>query len=114
MENQAALIETLFEKAETFGKTTFQLFKLKSIDATIDVVTILLSRLVVLLFFSLFILVLNLGIALWLGKLLGEIYYGFFIVSAFYLLIGTLLYFFLHKWIKKPIADLVISQALKY
>lgn len=113
MENQAVLIETLFEKAEAFGKTTYQLFKLKSMEVTINVVTTLLSRLVVFLVFSLFMLVLNLGIALWLGKLLGEYYFGFFIVSAFYLIVGVLLYFFLHKWIKKPIADLIISQALK-
>lgn len=113
MENQVVLIETLFEKAEAFGKTTYQLFKLKSMEVTINVVTTLLSRLVVFLVFSLFMLVLNLGIALWLGKLLGEYYFGFFIVSAFYLIVGVLLYFFLHKWIKKPIADLIISQALK-
>lgn len=113
MENPASLLETLFEKAEAFGKTTYRLSKLKSMETTIHVATSLLSRLVVLLIFSLFILVLNIGIALWLGQLLGESYFGFFIVAAFYLLAGIILHFFLHKWIKKPIAGIIISQALK-
>ncbi len=113
MDTSASLLESLFEKAETFGKTTYRLSKLKSVETTISVATSLLSRLVVFLVFSLFILVLNIGIALWLGQLLGKSYFGFFIVAAFYLLVGILLHFFLHKWIKKPIADIIISQALK-
>lgn len=113
MDTSASLLETLFEKAEKFGKTTYRLSKLKSVETTIGVATSLLSRLVVFLVFSLFILVLNIGIALWLGQLLGKSYFGFFIVAAFYLLVGILLHFFLHKWIKKPIADIIISQALK-
>jgi hypothetical protein len=62
---------------------------------------------------SMFALVLNLGVALWLGELLGKSYYGFFIVAAFYLLAGLVLHFFLQRWIRKPISDLIITQALQ-
>jgi len=47
-----------------------------------------------------------------LGDLLGKIYYGFFIVSTFYLLVGIIFHLFLHEWIKKPINDVIISEVL--
>lgn len=108
-----SLIESLFEKVEAYGKTTYELSKLKLLKTTIIVVPSLISRLVVILIITLFTLVFNLGIALLLGELLGKLYYGFFIVAAFYLIAGIILHFFLHHWIKKPISNLIIKQALQ-
>ena len=62
---------------------------------------------------SMFILILNIGIALLLGEWFGKSYYGFFIVAAFYLLAGIVLHFFLHKWIKELISAVIIKQALQ-
>ena len=62
---------------------------------------------------SLFIFVVSIGFALFLGEMLGESYYGFFIVAAVYLLTAIILHFFLHTWIRKPISDLIIKQALQ-
>ncbi|MES2619762.1 MAG: hypothetical protein V4615_02845 [Bacteroidota bacterium] len=112
-ETPVDLIETLYERAESYGKTTYELTKLKSLETTTVVVTSLVSRLSVIIMISLFALVLNIGIALWLGELLGKSYYGFFIVAGFYLLAGVVLHFFLLKWIKKPMSDLIIAQALQ-
>jgi len=103
----------LFEKAETFGKTTYELSKLKALETTTVVASSIVARLSVVLMLSIFTLVFNIGVALYLGDLLGKSYYGFFIVAAFYLIAGIVLHFFLHKWIKKPLADLIISQALQ-
>ncbi len=108
-----SLIESLFEKVEAYGKTTYELSKLKLLRTTIIVLPSLLSRMVLILIIILFTLVFNLGIALWLGELLGKLYYGFFIVAAFYLIAGIVLHFFLHHWIKKPISNLIIKQALQ-
>lgn len=113
MYHQERLIESLFEKVEVYGKTTYELSKLKLLKATIIVVPSLVSRLAVILMLTLFTLVFNIGIALLLGELLGKLYYGFFIVAAFYLVAGFLLHFFLHHWIKKPISNLIIKQALQ-
>src|SRR5579872_3427015 len=113
METPASLIELLFERAETYGKTTYELSKLKSLDATNKVATKLISSVSVVVMISLFALVLNIGIALFLGELLGKSYYGFFIVAAFYLIVGIVFHFFLHRWIKKPVSDLIITQALQ-
>jgi len=113
METPASIIETLFEKAEAYTKTTYELSKLKSLETSTRVATSLISRLSVIIMLSLFALVLNIGIALLLGEMLGKSYYGFFIVAAFYLVAGIVLHFFLLKWIKKPLSDLMITQALQ-
>lgn len=113
METTASLIEELVEKAETYSKTTYELAKLKSLETTTTVATSLVARLSVIVMLTLFALVLNIGIALWLGELLGKTYYGFFIVAAFYLITAIVLHFFLLRWIKKPMSDLIITQALQ-
>lgn len=113
METPASSIELLFERVETYSRTTYELSKLKLLETITIVVTSLVSRLSVIISISLFVLVLNIGIALWLGELLGKYYYGFFIVAAFYLVMGIILHFFLHKWLAKPVSSLIIKQALQ-
>lgn len=112
MENQASLIGTLFEKAEHYAETSAELYKLKAIYKSADVISTLIARFVVIVFITLFFLTLNIGIALWIGETLGKSYYGFFIVAGFYVLVGILLYVFRNTWIKQPFRDSIISQAL--
>lgn len=113
METPGSLIVSLFEKAEAYGKTTFELSKLRALETTTAVVTSLVSRITVIIVISLFVFALTTAIALLLGDVLGKLFYGFFIVAAFYLVAGTVLRFFLYKWIKKPVSDLIIKQALQ-
>lgn len=112
-EDPAEAIEALLGKVEVFGRTTFELSKLRALDATTRVVTTLITKVSVVLVLSLFVLVFNIGLALLLGDVLGKTYYGFFIISGFYLLVAAVLHFFMHGWIKRPITELIISQALK-
>ena len=113
METPKSLIELLFEKAEEYGITTYELTKLKLLKTTVLIVPSLLSRLIVIFIISSFIFILSIGIALFLGDLLGKLYYGFFIIAAFYLVVGIILHFYLHKWIKKPVANSIIKQILQ-
>jgi hypothetical protein len=113
METPVSLIESLFERVEAYGKTTYELSKLKLLETTTNVVTALVPRLSVFLMISLFALAFNIGIAMFLGELLGKSYYGFFIVAGFYLVTGIVLHFFLLKWSKKPLSEFIIKQALQ-
>jgi len=113
METPKSLIELLFEKVEEYGITNYELTKLKLLKTTASIAPSLLSRLIVILIISTFTLILSIGIALFLGDLLGKLYYGFFIIAAFYLIVGIVLHFYLHKWIKKPVADSIIKQILQ-
>lgn len=106
-------IELLFERAEAYARTTFELSKLKLLATTNIVVTSLIARLSRILMIAMFSFVLSIAVALWLGDILGKSYYGFFIVAGFYLVAGVVLHFFLHRWVKKPISELIIKQALQ-
>lgn len=112
METPIGAIETLFESVEEYSKTTLELSKLKALETTTLIVTLLISRLSLILTLSLFMLILNVGIGLWLGEVLGKVYYGFFIVAAFYFVAAILLYFFLPNWIKTTVSNLIIKEAL--
>lgn len=113
MEAKTNLIETLIERATDYGITSLELAKLRALDKTSEVVSSLLSHAVVVLIISLFMLFLNLGLAIWIGQLLGEIYFGFFVIAGFYGLTAILVYSFMRKWIKRTVGNTLIKQMLK-
>jgi hypothetical protein len=47
-----------------------------------------------------------------LGDYFGEVYYGFFCVGGFYGILGVILYFFLHDWIKERTSNSIVKQML--
>ena len=113
IEERKELIEDLFEKAEAYAKTNVELFKLRAADKLSEIVASLVSRIILILFFSLFFLMVNIGLAIWLGESTGHMYYGFFIVAGLYLIIALVIYALRKKIIKDPIIDGIISQILK-
>jgi len=113
METPASVIESLISKAETYGNTRYELSKLKSLENTNIIASSLLSRGIIAMTVILFLLFVNVGIALLLGELLGRSFYGFFIVASFYLLVGVVFYFFLYRWIRKPVSNFLITHLLQ-
>jgi hypothetical protein len=113
MEDNTKLIESLLERTAEYGQASFELVKLKALDKTSDAVSSLVPHTVVLVLAALFMLFLNLGLAFWLGEILGRIFYGFFVVAAFYGIAGIVLHFFMHERIKKLIGNYFIKRVLK-
>jgi len=113
MDEQSGLIESLIEKGEQYGKTTLELLKLKTLDKSADVASNLVSWLIVIIFVVLFFLILNIGVALWLGELLGKSYYGFFVVSGFYALLALIFVIFRKQLIKDPLNNSIVEQVLE-
>lgn len=113
MEDNTDLLETLLERAAEYGKTSFELVRLKTLDKAADVVSSLVPQSVVIILIASFMLFLNLGIALWLGDILGKPFLGFFVVAAFYILAGIIMHFFMHNWIKKLVGNYFIKRLLK-
>jgi hypothetical protein len=113
MEENAKLLESLLERADNYGKITFELVKLKALDKTSEVVSSFIPHSVVFVLIASFLLFLNFGIALWLGEVLGRIFYGFFVVAAFYVVTGIVIHFFMHKWIKRHVSNYFIKRVLK-
>lgn len=113
MEDNKKLVESLLEKATEYGKTSYELVKLKILDKTSDVVSTFIPHSVVFILIASFMLFLNLGLAFWLGEILGKTCFGFFVVAAFYGITGIVLHFFIHKWLKKLVCNYFIKQVLK-
>lgn len=113
MENNANMIEVLFENATDYSKTSFELIKLKTLDKTSEMISSIIPHSVVFVFIASFMLFLNLGLAFWFGQMLGQVFYGFFLIAAFYIVLGTILHFFMHTWLKKIIQNYIIKQAFK-
>ena len=111
MKDRESLIEALLERTEQYSKSSFELLKLKSLDKTADVTSTLVSRFFLAMAISIFVLILNIGIALWLGEILGKNYYGFLLVAIFYGLVGLSL-LLLHPKLKARISNSIISQVL--
>ena len=72
MEENAKLIESLLEKAFEYGKTSFELTKLKALDKTSDIVSTVIPHTLVFVLIMSFMLFFNLGLAFFLGKILGS------------------------------------------
>lgn len=106
------ILEPLFDRAEDYAKTSFELYKLKTISKSAAVISTFISRGSVVVAISLFMVFVNIGLAIWLGDILGKLYLGFFCIALFYVLLATVLYFFMHNYIKKQISNVIISEML--
>ena len=113
MESDAPPLGELLDKAGEFGETTIELFRLQAVDKSADVVSSLVSRLAVLVVFALLVIIFSIGLALWIGELLGKSYYGFFVVGGAYSLLALLLHAYRRPWLKKPVSNSIIRQMLK-
>jgi len=112
-DDNAKLIESLLERAADYGKTTFELVRLKALDKTSDVISSFIPHSFVFVLIALFMFFFNLGLSFWLGEILGKTFYGFFVVAAFYGIIGIVVHLFMHKWLKKLVCNYIIKHVLK-
>jgi len=112
MDNNAHFFESIIEKAEDYFETKFQLIRLKTVDKSSDVVSSVIAGLAVALILIISTLLLSVGLALWIGKLTGESYYGFFIVAGVYLIAALIVNVVKKTLIKKRIANSFIDKVL--
>jgi len=112
MEDKSNSLESLLERGEEYGKTSLELLKLKVLDKSAEVFSTVVSRLTAIIIFFIFFLLGTIGISLWLGEILGKPWHGFLAVSAFYGITAIVVYFFLHKWLKKLVGDYIIKKVL--
>ena len=112
IEDKKEILDDLFEKVEGYVKTNIQLIKLKATDKVADVIGQIVTQIVTIVLFFFFLLMVNLGVAYWLGRLLGEIYYGFFIVAGVYAIFVAILIIYRKTIIKAPINNSIINKIL--
>lgn len=106
---QEQALQTLFEYTATYVDTNLELAKLKAIKKGTKVGASLATKIIVGSIFLVAIMLLNIGISIWLGSILGKIYYGFFILAFVYILIGSLLYLYRYQWLQTPMVNSMIK-----
>lgn len=113
MANNTTHLSMLLEKVEVYIKINIELLKLKAIKLAASTISSIASSIVLILIIVLSATTINIGLALWIGKLFGDSFYGFFILGAFYALLAILLYLFRKRLIQYPISNSIIKQMLK-
>jgi hypothetical protein len=112
MKNSTNSLHILLEKAGDYLETRVELLRLQAVSTTSDVTSSILASFLILFFASLTFLLLNIGIAVWIGDLTGKMYYGFFIVSGFYILLLLLFVTLRKKLLKKPLHNMLVKKML--
>ncbi|WP_372753124.1 hypothetical protein [Mariniflexile sp.] len=112
-DNIATSFDKLYKKAKDFTETSAELVALKAVDKLADVLSTLTAIIFIAIVVAMFTLFVNIGLGLLIGKLLNAYYLGFFIVSAFYLVLALLLYTYRDQLVKSPVANLIIKKLLK-
>ncbi|MGD0581457.1 MAG: hypothetical protein ABR974_00775 [Bacteroidales bacterium] len=106
-------LDLLFEKAVTYSKTGIDLARLRSVEKISDVASSLVTNSAVFILIVSFMFFLSLGLAFWLGDILGKTFYGLLIVAGFYGICGFVLHFFMHKGLKGIVGNYFIKMLLK-
>lgn len=113
MNDNENIVESLLEKIVDYGKTNFELIKLRAVDKTSDVASSIITQAFSIVLFVSFWFFFNIGLAVWLGMLLSKVYYGFFVVTAFYGFIWIVFHFFINKSFKNMVCNNIIKLLLK-
>lgn len=113
MEEKATIVESVVDHAKEYAQSTFELIKLKAVKKGSEVASVVAAYVIVVASVLLFVIIINIGLALWLGELTGKLYYGFFIVAGFYVLLALIMHLG-HKVIfKRPISNMAIRRYIK-
>jgi len=112
MENTKAHIQPLLESSEEYIRNGIQLNKLRFLDVFAETAANGISRLLLILFISLFVFSTTIALALWLGEILGKNHYGFLLVAGLYAL-AALMVLGLHRGITGKINSALIKQIFK-
>ena len=113
MENKVNLIESLLESTIEYGKSSAELVKLRALHKTSDIASSALPHLVVYVVVIFCVLFISLGLALLLGTILKNAFYGFLIIGTIYGITSLLMHFFMHKWMKRKFGDFIVKQLFK-
>ena len=102
----------LLERLESFAQTNIKLYQYKAIDKGTEIASSVISVLIMSIFFILGFIVLSVALAMLIGYWLGAGYYGFFVISGLYFLIGLVVFLFRNSWIKTPLINFFSKKLL--
>lgn len=103
----------LMDDVEQFVKTNVELYILRGTGIATRVVSTLLVSLIVWALVFIVLFMFGMGLALWLGHLMGNNYSGFLLIGGVFALVTAIVYLRRYKMIRKPLMNSLITQILK-
>lgn len=113
MEDKIELVKELYSKAESFAKTNIELYRLKVIDKGTDIFASITSWVIIGLMLLFLILLASLGLAFYLGDVLGKTHYGFFAVAGIYFFVIIILFATRKSGLERFFNDYMVHQIFK-
>ena len=112
MDNQPNAIGSFIESAGAYIETRVELLKLQAVSKSSSVVSSLVSTIIIAVLIVFGLSILNIGLSIYIGTLLGAIWLGFIVVGGFYILLAILFIALKDRLIKRPVTDLLINKFL--
>ena len=112
MDNQPNAIGSFIESAGAYLETRIELLKLQAVDKSSGVVSSVVSSIVIAILIVFGLSILNIGLSIWIGTLIGEVWLGFMVVGGVYVLLAILFMAFKDKFVKRPVTNLLIKKIL--
>lgn len=109
-QEEKSFTKRLYEQLEQYVKTSVELYKLRAINTAADLIAAIGTGIILWLIFSMFLVFVSIGVAFYLGEVLGKWHYGFFLVAGFYIVLGIVVYAVRVKHVKEKINNFVIKQ----
>lgn len=110
MEEAPGTLESLIENVKAYIITTLKLTELKVVKSVTSAISALAALLTSVVLISILVIMISIGAGLWLGEILGKIYYGFFAVAGFYVIVIVLVRVFLQNWIKSLVGRSILKH----
>ncbi len=106
-------IEQIYERVEQYVLTTVELYKLKALQKVAETATTVITSVLMGLFGLLFLLFVSVGLAVYLGEIMGRMHYGFMIVAGIYLLFAIVVYVLRTAVLKDKLNTYIVRKIFK-
>ncbi|QEC51789.1 putative superfamily III holin-X [Anseongella ginsenosidimutans] len=113
MQEEKEAESTLFEEVKEYISVRSKIFSLQVAESAASLVSNLISNGAALLFFIIFFVFASIGLAFLVAQWVGNTAGGFFIVAAFYLLIGVIIWMIKDNYIERPLTNIFIRNLFK-
>ena len=111
--SEKSFVKRLYDQIEDYARSSIELYKLRAVRSFATSFASVSTGVILGLIFSFVLVFASIGLALYLGKVLGEWHYGFFAVAGIYLLIAVVIYVYRVKCFKERITEYIVKQIFK-
>ena len=106
-------IEQIYERVEQYLSTSVELYKLKALQKVAETATSIITSLLMAVFGLLFLLFVSIGLAVYLGEVMGKMHYGFMIVAGIYLIFAIVVYVLRAQVLKDKVNTYIVRKIFK-